>query len=154
LTCRRVGVNDVNGRPAVQWEMTMTRQGQILTGMQWLDVERGIPLKHQLPNGQTMELKMLGKETYEGRPVEKWQMTTTVPNQPPTVTFQWYDPALKLAVRDELPGGYVSELKGIVVGPQPDSLFVVPEGYTIKTPPAPPAPPAPPGAGQPPKPAQ
>jgi hypothetical protein len=135
VTCRRVGVEDVNGRPAVKWEMSMTHQGQTLTGTQWLDQERAIPLKHQMPNGQAMELKMLGSETLEGRSVEKWEMTTTAQGQQPTVTFQWYDPQLKLAVRDELPGGYVSELKGIVVAPQPDSLFAVPEGYTRKTPP-------------------
>jgi hypothetical protein len=146
LTCRRVGVENVNGRPAVQWEMTMTHQGQTLTGAQWLDVERGIALKHRMPNGQAMELKMVGTETLGGRQVEKWEMTTTAPKQPPTATFQWYDPELKLAVRDQLPGGYTSELKGIQVGPQPDSLFAVPEGYTRMT--APPAGAAPPQSAQ------
>ena len=145
VTCRRLGVEDVNGRPAVKWEMSMTHEGKTLTGVQWLDQERAIPLKHQMPSGQSMELKLLGKETMEGRSVEKWEMTTSVPNQQPTVTFQWYDPQLKLAVRDELPGGFVSELKDIRIGPQPDSLFVVPEGYTPMT--------APPGGAQPPKPA-
>ncbi len=135
VTCRRVGVEDVNGRPAVKWEMSMTHQGQTLTGIQWLDQERAMPLKHQMPNGQAMELKMLGTETFEGRPVEKWEMTATAPGQQPTVTFQWYDPELKLALRDELPGGYVSELKSIVIAPQPNTLFEVPDGYTRKTPP-------------------
>ena len=145
VTCRRLGVEDVNGRPAVKWEMSLTHQGQTLTGVQWLDQQRAIPLKHQMPNGQTMELKLLGTETFEGRQVEKWEMTSAVPNQPPTVTFQWYDPELKMAVRDELPGGYVSELKDIRVGPQSDNLFAVPEGYTALK--------APPGGAQPPKPA-
>ncbi len=145
LTCRRLGVEDVSGRPAVKWEMSMTHEGKTLTGVQWLDQERGIPLRHQMPDGQTMELKMLGTETFEGRVVEKWETTTTVPGQQPTVTFQWYDPELKLAVRDELAGGFVSELKNIRIGPQPDSLFAVPDGYTRMT--------APPGGGQPPKPA-
>jgi hypothetical protein len=144
-SCRRLGVEDVNGRPAVKWEMSMTHEGKTLTGVQWLDQERAIPLKHQLPGGQTMELKLLGTETFEGRPVEKWEMTTAVPSQQPRVTFQWYDPELKLAVRDELPGGFVSELKDIRVAPQPDNLFAVPDGYTRMT--------APPGGAQPPKPA-
>jgi hypothetical protein len=133
LTCRRVGVEDVNGRPAVKWEMSMTQQGQTLTGTQWLDVERALPLKHLMPDGRTMELKLLGTETIDGRSVEKWEMTTTVPKQQPTRTFQWYDPELKLAVREEFPGGYVSELKDIRVGAQPEDLFVVPAGYTRKT---------------------
>ena len=148
LTCRRIGIEDVNGRPAVKWEMSMTDKGQTLTATQWLDVQRGLPLKHVLPNGQAMELKLLGNETIEGRPVEKWQMTTGVPNQPPAVSFQWYDPELKLAVREEFPGGYVSEIKGIRVGPQPDELFSVPTGYTKKAPPqGGPAPVGPPQPG-------
>lgn len=147
LTCRRVGVEDVNGRPAVKWEMSMTHQGQTLTGAQWLDQARGLPIKHQMPNGQSMELKLLGIETVDGRKVEKWQMTTTVAGQQPTATLQWYDPELKLAIRDEAPGGFTSELKNIKVGPQPDSLFQVPDGYAKMS--------APPGGGpQQPQPAQ
>lgn len=129
LTCRRVGVEDINGRAAVKWEMSMSQQGETLTGAQWLDQERGIPLKSVTPNGQSMELKILGTENLDGRSVEKWEMTTTVPNQQPMRTFQWYDPELELAVREEFPGGYVSELKSIRVGTQPDDLFVVPAGY-------------------------
>lgn len=146
VTCRRVGVEEVNGRPAVKWEMTATQQGQTLTGYEWLDQARGIPLKQQAPNGQSMELKLLGTETYEGRPVEKWEMTAKLPDKAPTQTFQWYDPELKLAVRDQLPGGYVSELKDIRVGTQPDDLFAVPAGFTRMT--------SPPGGAQAPAPAR
>jgi hypothetical protein len=130
MTCRRVGVEDVKGRPAVKWEMSVTQEGQTLTGAQWLDQERGMPLKSLAPDGQSMELEVLGQETVDGRSVEKWQMTTTVANQQPVRTFQWYDPELGLAVREEFPGGYVSELKNVRVGPQPDDLFSVPAGYT------------------------
>ncbi len=130
LTCRKAGQESVAGRPAVKWEMTITRDGQALTGAQWIDVERGLPLKYQMPNGQAMELEMLGTETIDGRPVEKWQMTTTAPDQQPVQTFQWYDPELKLSVREEFPGGFVRELDDIQTGKQPDSLFEVPSGYT------------------------
>jgi hypothetical protein len=133
VTCKRVGVEDVNGRPAVKWEMTATQQGQTLTGVEWLDKERGIPLKQTMPNGQGMELKLLGKETLDGRAVEKWEMTNTVPGHDSTRTVQLYDPELKLAIREEFPGGYVSELKNIRIGPQPDNLFVVPAGYSRMT---------------------
>lgn len=133
VTCRRVGVEDVNGRPAVKWEMSAIQEGKTLNGAQWLDQERGMPLKSVMPNGPTMELKILGPETIDGRQVEKWEMTMTAPNQQPTRTFQWYDPELKLAVREEFPGGYVSELKNIRVGPQPDDLFSVPAGYSRMT---------------------
>jgi hypothetical protein len=147
LACRRAGIEDVNGRPAVKWEMTATDQGKTLTGAQWVDVQRGLPVKQQMPNGQSIELKLIGNEKVDGRSVEKWEMTVRVPNQAPTSTFQWYDPELKLAVREEFPGGYVSELKNVRVGPQPDDLFQVPAGYTRKAMPAPPAPPGPPQPG-------
>ncbi|WP_295450060.1 hypothetical protein [uncultured Thiodictyon sp.] len=149
FTCRRIGLEDVNGRPAVKWEMSMTDKGQTLTATQWLDQQRGLPLKHVLPNGQTMELKLLGTETLNGRTAEKWEMTTGVPNQPPTSSMQWYDPELKLAVKEELRGGAVSELKNIHVGPQPDDLFKVPDGYTKKTLPQPAPPPGAPPMGTP-----
>lgn len=129
VTCKRVGEEDVGGRAAIKWEMSMTHQGETLTGTQWIDVERGLPLKNVSPSGQSMELKMLGTETLDGRTVEKWEATVQVPKREPSVTYQWYDPELKLAVREEFPGGHVSELKNIRVGTQPDSLFVVPAGY-------------------------
>ena len=138
VTCQRIGEEAVAGRPAIKWEMSMTRDGQTLTGSQWLDVERGLPLKYQMPNGQSMELKLLGKETYSGRAVEKWEMTSVLPNQPPMQSFQWYDPELKLEVRAEFPGGNVRELTNIQPGPQPDELFQVPSDYSPMTlPPAP-----------------
>lgn len=142
VTCRKVGQDAVGGRAAVKWEMSVTRNGQVLTGTQWLDVQRGLPLKYQMPNGQSMELEMLGTETLGGRAVEKWQMTTSNPQQQTMRSLQWYDPELQLAVREELPGGYVRELDNIRIGKQPDELFAVPDGYTRMAPPAPPQAPA------------
>jgi hypothetical protein len=130
LTCRRAGEETVGGRTAVKWEMVMTHEGQRMTGTLWVDAERAIPLKHEMSNGEKMELVMVGKETIDGRQVEKWEMTTTAPNQPPTRVLQWYDPELKLSVREEFPGGGVRELKSIRIGAQPDNLFEVPAGYT------------------------
>lgn len=138
LSCKRIGTEAVNGREAVKWELTMTDRGQTLTATQWLDVQRpGMPLKQVMPNGQTMELKMVGAETLDGRKTEKWEMTQTVPNQPPAVSRQWYDPELKRPVREEFPGGYVSTLTNIRVGSQPDALFTVPDGFVKKDPPPP-----------------
>ncbi|EGV17246.1 hypothetical protein [Thiocapsa marina] len=130
LTCRRVGEEDVGGRKAIKWEMVMTHEGQTMNGTLWIDAERAIPLKHEMSNGEKMELLMVGTETIDGREVEKWEMTTTAPDRPPTRVLQWYDPELKLSVREEFPGGGVRELKSIRIGPQPDHLFAVPAGYT------------------------
>ncbi|MBK1645751.1 hypothetical protein CKO25_14040 [Thiocapsa imhoffii] len=129
LTCTRAGEEDVAGRPAVKWEMVMTHEGQTMQGAQWIDRERGLPLRHEMPNGETMELSLIGTETVEGRQVEKWEMITSVPDQAPSRTFQWYDPQLKLSVREEFPGGYVRELTSIRIAEQPDHLFTLPAGY-------------------------
>ena len=36
------------------------------------------------------------------------------------------------SVREELPGGFLRELRDISVGPQPTSLFEVPAGWKVK----------------------
>jgi hypothetical protein len=140
LTCRKLGDEDVGGRRAAKWEITGNQEGKPVTSLQWIDLERGIPLRQQFPDGGKMELSLRGKETLEGRSVEKWEVVVEAPGRQPSHTFQWYDPELKLAVRQEFPGGGVSELKNIRIGTQPDDLFVVPAGYSRGTPPAPPAP--------------
>jgi len=129
LSCRRAGEESVAGRAAVKWEMTMQRDGQTLSGAQWLDAERGLPLKFEMPDGRRMELRLVGNERLEDRAVEKWEMTASAPGQQAVSTFQWYDPELKLLVREEFPGGGVRELTNIRLGAQPDELFSVPAGY-------------------------
>jgi outer membrane lipoprotein-sorting protein len=129
LICRKLGEEDIGGRKAVKWEMVASHQGQTMKSTQWIDKERGVPLRQEMPNGQTSELKFVGNEALGGRKVEKWEMVVTMPNQPQTRTFQWFDPELDLAIRQEFPGGIVSELTNIRVGKQPDELFNIPAGY-------------------------
>lgn len=131
LTCRKVGEESMSGRPAVKWEITGSQQGKPVTSTQWIDKERGIPLRQEFPDGGKMTLSLQGKETIEGRPAEKWEAVVEAPGRQATRTFQWYDPDLKLAIRQEFPGGAVSELKNVRIGKQPDDLFVVPAGYTL-----------------------
>jgi hypothetical protein len=120
----------MGGRASVKWEISGTRDGKAVTTTQWIDKERGIPLRQEFPDGGKMTLSLVGKETLEGRAAEKWEMVVEAPERQATRTFQWYDPELKLAIRQEFPGGAVSELKNVRVGKQPDDLFVVPAGYT------------------------
>jgi len=129
MTCHKLGDETINGRVAVKWEMEMTREGETMKSTQWIDKDRGVPLRQEFPNGQTIDLKYIGPDTLDGREVEKWEMVTTVPNRPPMHAFQWYEPALKLMVRQEVPGGFSTELKNIQVGKQPDHLFSIPAGY-------------------------
>lgn len=129
LTCRQLGEEKISGRTAVKWEMVDSQQKQTMKSTQWIDKERGVPLRQEMFDGQTTELKFVATEELNGRRVEKWELVATMPGRPETRTFQWFDPELELAVRQEFPGGMVSELKNIRVGKQPDDLFKVPAGY-------------------------
>ena len=133
LACTKVGEEKVGGRVAIKWEMAASHQGQSMKSIQWIDKERGVPLRQEMPNGQTTELKYVGDEELGGRKVEKWEMVATMPGQPETRSYQWLDPELELAVKQEFPGGMVSELKNIRVGKQPDELFNIPAGYERMT---------------------
>lgn len=130
LTCKKLAEEPMGGRASVKWEISGNRDGKPVTTTQWIDKERGIPLRQEFPDGGKMTLSLVGKETLEGRAAEKWEMLVEAPGRQATRTFQWYDPELKLAIRQEFPGGAISELKNVRVGKQPDDLFVVPAGYT------------------------
>jgi len=131
MTCRKLGEETVAGRPARKWEMIAAFQGKTVTSTQWIDKERGpaFVLRQETSNGQKMERAMLGTETIDGRAVEKWKIDMVQPGGQSMTTFEWYDPQLKLALKQEYPGGMVSEIKNVRIGTQPDQLFGVPAGY-------------------------
>ncbi len=134
VSCKNLGTEAVHGRQAVKWEMTYTHQGQTARSVQWIDTERGVPLRQELPDGQTAEMKLLGKETLNGRQVEKWALTSTRPNAAPQTSYQWYDARLERPIRQEFPGGYSSEMRNIKEGPQSASLFQIPGNFKKITP--------------------
>ncbi len=142
--CKNLGHEKVAGRDAIKWAITFAAKGKNAKGMQWIDVERGMPLRMEMPGGQKSEMKFLGMEKLNGRTVEKWELLSSQGSNPPQRTYQWYDPRLKLAVREEFPGGFVREMINIREGVQPDDLFTLPAGYKKMAP-------APAGGGMPPR---
>jgi hypothetical protein len=136
--CTKTGEETIEGRTAVVWEIVVNRQGKTMKGIQWIDKERGpaFMLRQELPTGEKMTRSLVGSETLAGRDTEKWKIELTRPDGQTVSTFEWYDPELEIAIKQEFPGGMVSELKNIRVGPQPDELFGVPAGYErMSTPP-------------------
>jgi hypothetical protein len=131
LACSRIGVESVNGRPAEKWELENTALGQSGKMVIWLDQVRHIPVRQILPDGSTMEMRLAGSETLNGRTVEKWELKATRPGGQSTVAYQWFDPELNMNIREEQPGGFVSELRNIRIGKQPADLFTVPPGYKM-----------------------
>ena len=115
-----------SGRPVSRWTI---KKPVFIRQQQWIDKEHGFVVKSQSHSGGLMELRLTGHDTVEGRVVEKWRRSNSFRDEAPTISYQWYDPRLKLVVKEELPGGYVRKLNGLRIGDQPEKLFQVPQGY-------------------------
>jgi len=129
ITCEQKGKEEVYGRPAVKWEFTSKAGGEAGSMIIWLDEQRGIPTRQIMPDGSTIEMWMLGPDSVGGRQAEKWELTVTGPDGKSTSSYQWYDPAIEMNIREEAANGYFRELRNIKPGKQPDSLFEIPPGY-------------------------
>jgi hypothetical protein len=129
ITCEQKGKEQIYGRPAIKWEFTSKAGGAAGSMTIWLDEQRGIPTRQIMPDGSTIEMWMLGPDPVGGRQAEKWELTVTGPDGKSSSSYQWYDPAIKMNIREEAPNGYFRELRNIKPGKQPDSLFKVPAGY-------------------------
>lgn len=136
VSCKALGTEKINGRDAHKWEMSGSRDGQTVRTLTWIDVERNMPVRQFFSDGTVSELKVVGHEVVNGRQTEKWALTVRQTDGKSTTSYQWYDPQLKLAIRDEMDGGYIRELRNVKVAPQPPSLFTIPSGYRKTTPPA------------------
>lgn len=126
--CRRLGEEQIQGRPAVKWSVTVPGQGGTVQSTQWIGKQRSILLRQEIQGGPVMEQTMLGVEKLQGREVEKWEMVMTQGAQQQRST-RWFDPQLNLAIKEQNPGGYLRELRNIQVGPQPPALFTIPSDY-------------------------
>lgn len=129
LQCRRLGEETLFGRRVDKWEMVALQDGQPQRSLHWIDPERQMPLRQLLPDGTVSELRPLGVETADGRQVEKWEQSTAHPDGSRQSALQWYDPQLKIAIREELPGGFYRELRNIRVARQAPELFEIPAGF-------------------------
>lgn len=127
--CKKLGSEKLQGREAEKWQITAQRDGRTLVSQHWIDIERRLALREKFADGTLSELKILGKEKLNGRTTEKWQLTVIYNNGQRSQSTQWYDPQLQMVIREELPGGYVRELRNIKVAKQAASLFTIPADY-------------------------
>lgn len=127
--CKNLGDDKVQDRPATKWEVTVKTQGGAVQSTQWIGKQRSILLRQEIKGGPVMEQRMLAIEQLNGRKVEKWEMTMTQTNQPAQRSVRWFDPELNLAIKEVNPGGYVRELRNIVVGAQDPMLFSLPNSF-------------------------
>lgn len=75
--------------------------------------------------------KELGAETVNGRKTIKWRCIGQKPHPgvEPADSHVWYDDKLKYWIRSVRDTGDVTELRNVVIGKQPATLFVIPDGY-------------------------
>jgi len=128
--CEFMGKENVNGIITEKWQVISNNRGQKLRTLHWIDTKRKLALREFFPDGSVAELKMLKEEKVNGRNTEKWERTLSRPDGSIIQSYQWYDPKLKIAIREEVAGGYVRELRNIKVGKQPSKLFEIPKYFT------------------------
>ncbi|MEE8444220.1 MAG: hypothetical protein V3S44_02660 [Alphaproteobacteria bacterium] len=90
-----------------------------------------IPEYQDKPCVNYQNSEKLGSETINGRKAGKWRCTGQIyaTGGESADTTNWFDDKLKFWLRDLRDSGEVTELRNIAVGKQPDSLFVIPDGY-------------------------
>nr|MBS0020449.1 DUF4412 domain-containing protein [Gammaproteobacteria bacterium] len=99
-------------------------------------VEFKVPGRPPLPGeGESLCAKEQGltctkvsAEKMNGRNTEKWEIVMSQGDRK-LRSMVWVDRSLGVPVREELPGGYVRELRDIQEASQDPSLFQVPGGY-------------------------
>lgn len=128
--CRELGESEIEGRRVVERELVgQGPQGKELRMHQWIDAERGLVLRSESSSGDRTELSLIGNDSVGSRLTEKWEVAVTGGGGSVVRSYLWYDPALEVVVREELPSGYARELTNIRIGTQPGTLFSVPRGY-------------------------
>ncbi|MBF0369743.1 MAG: hypothetical protein HQL52_09830 [Magnetococcales bacterium] len=135
--CKLLGTEQLNGYKTNKWEITLPkgRQGNGMKMTLWTAPERQIIIKQQAENGPTMERKLLGVENIQGRPTEKWEVTTRFKDKSKRL-IKWIDQELLVPIRVEDSKRPGFELTNIQVGPQSSQLFTLPKDYRKVAPPA------------------
>ena len=135
-TCKKLGGEKINGRKAIKWEMTAQVNGKKFKSLYWQDKKYHMPLREQLHDGTIATMVLSGKEKINGRNTEKWIFHAVHPNGQTMDSEQWYDPKLKMVIREALSGGYVRELRNIKIAKQDKKLFKIPSDYKKEAMPA------------------
>lgn len=136
VRCEKKGEETLSSRSAEKWEFITTENGREFRSLVWIDTQRRFPVKQMFPDGSMFEMTFMAKEKIGGRSTEKWEVIHKRPDGYSSRAWQWHDTVLHIAIREELPGGFLRELKNIKEGKQPAKLFDVPEGYKRIQPPA------------------
>jgi len=128
-SCQMLGEEKVNQRDAEKWEFTATIEKQSYRSLHWVDKEHRMFIREFFPDGTISELVPDGVEKINGRNTEKWLWMLSGSDGKMQSATQWYDPELKIMIREELQGGYIRELRDVKTGKQDLKLFDIPSDY-------------------------
>jgi len=144
VLCQRIGSDTISGIQVERWQLAQQPQTQPLTIL-W-DPTRRQALRQDFPDGSATAMRFEAMETVNGRATERWIIETSAPGRETLTGSWWFDPDLRVVVREDLPGGETRRLENIVVGAVDPSTFQVPAGWTKRDPSviAPPQAPKPP----------
>lgn len=129
VKCKKLGKETLDKIKVEKWQIEKNINGKIFKSLHWIDSKRNLSVKDMFPDGGLSQLMMMGKEKLNGRNVERWESRYTHPSGQNRVSRQWYDPQLKMVIKEELPGGYLRELKNIKVTKQEKTLFKLPKDF-------------------------
>lgn len=126
-TCQRIGTDTTNGIAVERWVLSTSPQQQP-TVLLW-DSTRRRALRQDFPDGRSMVMSFKSMRDLNGRNTEYWTISMTNPNQPATSGDWWFDPQLRVVVRETLPTGETRRLENIAVGPIDPKAFEIPQGW-------------------------
>jgi len=127
--CEMLGKEEINNRGAEKWEFVATYNNQHYRSLHWVDVEHRMFVREFFPDGTISELTPEGVENVNGRQTEKWLWMLSGADGKMQSATQWYDPELKIMIKEELQGGFLRELREVKTGAQDNNLFKIPAGY-------------------------
>jgi hypothetical protein len=133
-SCTFMGNETIDGLETQKWQIIASKQGKNVRTLHWVDVNRQLAVREFFNDGSMAEMKLEAHENINGRDTERWIRTISRPDGSTVSSYQWYDPQLEISIKESLPGGYVRELKNIIVKKQNAELFIVPQGYKMMRP--------------------
>ena len=126
--CTRTGKDTVSGISVERWELAARPDDPPLVIL-W-DSTRRRALRQEFPDGRVLAMAFKAMEDVDGRKTEHWSIQVTAPDQPANTGSWWFDPELRVVVREDMPGGEIRRLENIETGPVDPAAFMVPQGWT------------------------
>ncbi len=126
--CRKVGyLKTAGGGLLERWVIGAAKDGGRIKVL-W-DPARHMFIQQILPDGSKMEAHMSGVTVFEGRSVERWEMTVTMLSGFRQKSYMLFAPDIGYPVMEQGGRGRKKELHNIKLHTPDSTLFIVPPDY-------------------------